>query len=55
MPEFYITFAEKYFPRVYFFWGEGGNPLAPVSYAYSWAPGIAPAKSGPSWLVGSQM
>jgi len=25
----------------------GGGPLAPVSYAYGWAPGPPPAKSGP--------
>ena len=25
----------------------GGNPLAPVSYAYGWAPSLPPAKSGP--------
>jgi len=28
------------------------NPLAPVSYAYDWAPGPPPAKSGPDfWRV----
>jgi len=52
MPEFYIMLArKKYFPG--FFWGEGGvvgegNPLAPVSYAYGWAPSPPPAKSGPA-------
>jgi len=49
MPEFYITFARrKYFPG--FFGGvvgEGNIPLAPVSYAYGWAPGPPPSKSGP--------
>jgi len=34
----YITFARKLFFRDFFWAGEGsGNPLAPVSYAYSWA------------------
>jgi len=42
MPEFYIMFArKKYFPG--FFFGGGvvgeGNPLAPISYTYGWAPG----------------
>ena len=45
MPEYYIMFAGKYFPG-FFFFGEGGNP--PLSYAYGWAPGFAPAKSGPA-------
>jgi len=48
-PEFYTTFARKYFFRDFFGgWGGGeGKPLAPVSYAYGWAPGLPPAKSGP--------
>jgi len=27
-----------------------GNPIAPVSYAYGWASGPPPAKSGPAIL-----
>jgi len=39
MPEFYIMLAEKNIFRE--FWGVvgEGNPLAPVSSAYGWAPG----------------
>jgi len=39
---------------IYFFLGGGvgrGNPIAPVSYAYGWAPGPPPAKSGPAWQI----
>jgi len=48
MPEFYIMFArKKIFSGI--FWGVvgEGNPLAFDSYAYGWAPGPPPAKSGP--------
>ena len=49
IPEFYTTFAlkwpnftlclpKKYFSKIFF---------GPVSYAYGWAPGLLPAKSGP--------
>jgi len=40
-PNFTLSLPEKYFPG-FFFWGGGcgeGNPLAPISYAYGWAPG----------------
>jgi len=33
--------------RGFFFWGGGGQPPSPISYAYGWAPGPPPAKSGP--------
>jgi len=39
-----------FFLHLIFFFGGGmdrGNPIAPVSYAYGWAPGPPPAKSGP--------
>jgi len=40
-------FPEKYFTG--FFSGGGDqNPLASISYAYGWAPGPPPAKSGPA-------
>ena len=46
MPEFYI------FPGFFLFEGGGegggvGQPPSSVSYAYGWAPGPPPAKSGP--------
>ena len=38
-----------------FFGGRGvvreGNPIAPISYTYGWAPGPPPAKSGPAWTI----
>jgi len=53
MDEFYIMISRKYFSG--FFWGgrglEGATPLPPVSYAYGWAPGLPPAKSGPDITV----
>jgi len=49
-PNFTLCLPEKNIFRD-FFWGGGvsgeGNPLAPTSYAYGWAPGPPPAKSGP--------
>jgi len=51
MPEFYIMFARKIFFQDFFFLGGGGNLLAAVSYAYGWAPGPPPAKSGPATTV----
>jgi len=49
MPQFYIVCPINIF-RHFFFWGGGGggNPLLPISYAYGWAPGPPPAKSGPA-------
>jgi len=57
--EFYTTFAEKNaWIKHYvclekiFFWiffrGRGEATPFPVSYAYGWAPGLPPAKSGPA-------
>ena len=49
MPKFYTMIARKYFYGIYFLLGgvSRGNPIAPVSYAYGWATGPPPAKSGP--------
>jgi len=42
----FTLFARKIFSGIFFFLG-GGQPLAPVSYSYGWAPGHPPVKSGP--------
>jgi len=55
MAEFYIMISRKYFSGFFFGrGGEGSNPIAPppVSYAYGWAPGLPPAKSGPALREG---
>jgi len=39
-------FARKNFLGFFGGVAREGNPLAPVSYAYGWAPGPPPAKSG---------
>jgi len=44
MPEFYIMFARKNIFRDFLGCSGEGNPLA--FYAYGWAPGPPPAKSG---------
>jgi len=44
----HYVWPKKFFPGFCFFWGEGvGQPPSSVSYAYGWAPGPPPAKSGP--------
>jgi len=35
MPEFFITFAEKYFSRFFFFGGGGHVPPPPVFFTYA--------------------
>jgi len=47
MLEFYIMFARKIYFRDFFGGRGGGQPPFPISYAYGWAPGPPPAKSGP--------
>ena len=50
---FTLCLPQKYFPGIFFFGGGiagEGNPLAPNSYAYGWAPGPPPAKSGHSLI-----
>ena len=49
MPEFYIRpmFDRKIFFRAFLWGGGAGHRPSPVSYAYGWAPGPPPAKSGP--------
>ena len=51
MPEFYIRpmFDRKIFFRDFCMCvgGGAGQRPSPVSYAYGWAPGPPPAKSGP--------
>ena len=53
MPEFYIRpmFDRKIFFRAFFVKGGAGQRPSPVSYAYGWAPGPPPAKSGPASLT----
>ena len=47
IPEFYVMFARKKNIFSAIVWREGATTLLPVSYAYGWAPGLPPAKSGP--------
>ena len=50
MPEFYIMFGRKiFFSGISFFLFFFGKPPSSVSYAYGWAPGPPPAKSGPGY------
>ena len=47
MSEFYIVSLKFFQDFSLFFLGGGENPSTTFSYAYGWAPGLPPAKSGP--------